>query len=226
MGAGLLCGVATRRFTLLDTAYFDALVDVVVAFERAELPLALVGGGASQAWIASLRTEGGARRLSDEASLRSALRRTRDLDFATRTDEPRALTILNDLAHGARGSAHVLGPRALRLGDVSIALTIQPSDLSGMAALYDVFLDGRSTIRLRAGAVTTAVPVVSLPHLFVTKLTRRGDKAKDLLDVTELWAAAESAGAAVDVSAVRRMLQDRPDALALLDELEQDRRDG
>ncbi len=155
--------MAPRRFTLLDAEYFDALVHVVRAFERADLPVALVGGGASQAWIASLRTESGARRLSDEAALRSALRRTRDLDFATRTDEARALHLLNELAREAR-HAHVLGPRALRLGEVSVALTIEPSDLSGMSALYDVFLDGRTELALRAGRESVAVPVVSLTH--------------------------------------------------------------
>jgi hypothetical protein len=45
-----------RRFTLLDHVYFDALFRVTEVLAAEGLPFALVGGGAVQAWIASLRT--------------------------------------------------------------------------------------------------------------------------------------------------------------------------
>ena len=208
-----------QRFTLLDDAYYDALRRVVEALEHEGLPYCLVGGGAAQAWIASLRTGAGARRLSDEPTLSGSLRKTRDLDFSTRVGEPEMLAILNRLAalHGDR--AHVMGPRVLRLGGVSLSFTLEPADLSGMASLYDVFLASRTMVRLRRGRVVDEVPTIGLEALLATKLTRRGDKAKDVLDVTELLASARDADRAVDLDVVRGLVQGQTEAITLLDEI-------
>ena len=59
--------------TLLDDAYYEALVRVSEALTDAGLPFALGGWGAAQA-RSILRTGGGQRRFSDEPVLRSALR--------------------------------------------------------------------------------------------------------------------------------------------------------
>jgi hypothetical protein len=69
------------------------------------------------------------------------------------------------------------------------------------------------------------VPVIAMSHLLVTKLTRRGDKSKDLLDVYELLQAARVEGVAPDLTTVRTLVAHRPDALALLDEIERARHD-
>ena len=119
------------RFTLLDDPYFSALRRVVAAFHEAGIPFCLVGGGAVQAWIATLRTREGGISLSEEPVLVTALRKTRDLDFATRSDEATALELLNQIAADGPGT-HVSGPRSARLGPVSVALTLHPDDLSGM----------------------------------------------------------------------------------------------
>lgn len=209
-----------RRFTLLDEVYYDALRQVTGALEREGLPFCLVGGGAAQAWIASLRTEGGARRLAEERVLETALRKTRDLDFATRADLARMTALLNSLAASTGAGAHVVGPRALRLGPVSVSLTLGPGDLSGMADLYDRFLASRTVLRLRRGNTVDEVPTIGIEALVATKLTRRGDKAKDILDVVELLAAARDAGRHVDLTAMRGFVGDRPEALSLLEEAE------
>jgi hypothetical protein len=208
-----------RRFTLLDDVYYEALRGVAEVLERREACYCLVGGGAAQAWIASLRTGDGARRIGEEPALPAALRKTRDLDFSTRMAPSEALGVLNGLAATHGPGAHVLGPRALRLGPVSVSLTLEPADLSGMEGLYDAFLESRATLRLRRGTEVEELQAIGLEELLATKLTRRGDKAKDLIDVANLMAAASEAGRAVDLNAVRRMVQGRPEAIALLDEI-------
>ena len=208
-----------QRFTLLDETYYDALCRVVDALEREGIPFCLVGGGAAQAWIASLRTGEGTRRLSDEPTLAGALRKTRDLDFSTRVGEAEMLVILNGLAALHGEGAHVLGPRALRLGGVSLSFTLEPADLSGMAILYDVFLASRTTLRLRRSRKVDEVPTIGLEALLATKLTRRGDKAKDVLDLTELLASARDAHRAVDLAMVRRLVEGQPEALSLPEEI-------
>ena len=72
------------RFTLLDDAYYEALLRVTAALQRRGVASCLVGGAAVQAWVATLRTTGGALRLGDEPTLSRMLRPTRDLDFAAR----------------------------------------------------------------------------------------------------------------------------------------------
>jgi hypothetical protein len=208
------------RFTLLDSEYFEALCSVCSALEREGLPFCLVGGAASQAWVASLRTGDGARRLSDEPVLHAALRRTRDLDFSTRAPPQTMLRVLNELAATSGTNADVLGPRALRLGHVSVAFTVDPSDLAGMEGMYEGFLRRRASVRLRRGSRVEEIPVIAFEDLLVTKLTRRGDKAKDIADVTQLLAAARDAGRSIDIDAIRRLLEERPEALELLREIE------
>ncbi len=209
-----------RRFTLLDDVYFDALLRVAEALAAEELPVALVGGGAAQAWIATLRTGEGVRRLSDEPLLRSTLRKTRDLDFASRADPVRMLVVLNRLAASQGHEAHVLGPRSVRLGPVSVSFTLGPEDLAGLGEYYDEFLSGRVAVRLRRGVQPVEVPAIGLAHLLATKLTRRGDKAKDLLDLAELSSALREAGRRPDLESVRRIVGHDPDALRLLAEIE------
>jgi len=211
-------GRVAGRFTLLDGAYYEALRVAVAALGDRGLPFCLVGGGASQAWIASLRTGEGKRRLSDEPVLRTALRPTQDLDFSTRADPADMLSVLNTLAAERGSGSHVLGPRSLRLGPVSVSFTLGPEDLSGMEAAYDAFLDSRTSLRIRRGRDVLEVPAIALEELLATKLTRRGDKAKDILDVTQLLAAVRVAERTVDLGAVRDLVRQHPDALALLDE--------
>lgn len=213
--------VSPRRFTLLDDVYYEALLAVADALAREGLPFCLVGGGASQAWIAALRTGQGARRLDDEPLLGTALRKTRDLDFATRAAPDEMLRILNVLASAGAGG-HVLGPRTLRLGPVSVSLTLGPAELSGMEALYDSFLASRTALRLRRGSGTDEVPAIGLEGLLVTKLTRRGDKAKDLFDLAQILTAARDVGRWPDLEAVRATLAGRSEALALLAEIVND----
>ncbi|MBN2497480.1 MAG: nucleotidyl transferase AbiEii/AbiGii toxin family protein [Deltaproteobacteria bacterium] len=209
------------RFTLLDEPYYRALCLVSEVLQRAGLDFCLVGGGAAQAWIASLRTDSGARSLAEEPRLRSALRKTRDLDFATRVDPAEMLPVLNELAAETGRDAHVLGARAMRLGPVAVSLTLGPEDLSGMSELYDDFLESRAPIRLRREARVDELPTIGLPELLATKLTRRGDKAKDILDVTQLLAALHDAWQTADLERLRRLVAQRPDALQLLAEIEQ-----
>ena len=54
----------------------------------------------------------------------------------------------------------------------------------------------------------------------MTKLTRRGDKAKDVLDVTQLLAAVRDAGGGLELGEVRRLLAGRAEALSLLDDID------
>ena len=114
----------------------------------------------------------------------------------------------------------MLGPRAMRLGPVSISLTLGPLDLSGMSDLYDTFLEQRRTIGLRAGNTVARVPTIDLAHLLVTKVTRRGDKAKDLLDVNEILGALRDAGQQVDLANVRLLVQGDAEARALIDQMD------
>ncbi|HEY3355298.1 MAG TPA: hypothetical protein VGQ83_18765 [Polyangia bacterium] len=208
-----------RRFTLLDDPFYRALQRVCQALADEGLPFCLVGGGAAQAWIASLRTGAGQRRLDEEPVLAGALRQTTDLDFATRADDARMVAVLNGLAAAHGSGAHVLGPRALRLGPVSIALTLSPADLSGMHEQYDRFLESRTDVRLRRGSLVDVFPTIGLEALLATKLTRRGNMAKDILDVGELLAAAREAGRSVDLAQVRPLVAGRPGALDLLDQI-------
>jgi hypothetical protein len=208
-----------RRFTLLDEPYYSALVRVTRALAESGLPFCLVGGGAAQAWIAHLRTGGGAQRLSEQPALESALRATRDLDFATRTDAGTMLRTLNELAVASGAGSHVLSPHALRLGLVSIAFTIEPDDLAGMADQYDRFLESRGPLRLRRGEQGDEIPTIGLAELVATKLSRRGDKAKDILDVAQIVEALADAGLALDLDRVRALVAGRPEALVLLDEI-------
>jgi hypothetical protein len=207
---GLPWSVA-EAFSLLDEVYYDALRRVTEVLEREGVPFCLVGGGASQAWIASLRTAGGRQRLSDEPLLTRALRRTRDLDFATRAEPARMLRVLNHLAASPGEGAHVLGPRAIRLGPVSVSFTLSPGDL-----------DSRTPLSLRRGPESDEVPTIGLEELLATKLTRRGDKAKNIVDVTQLLAASRDAGRIIVVATVHRLVGGRPDARALLAGLEQE----
>lgn len=207
------------RFTLLDDPYFSALRRVAAAFGEAGIPFCLVGGGAVQAWIATLRTKEGSVRLSEEPVLETALRKTQDLDFATRSDEGAAIKLLNRIAADAPGT-HVSGPRSARLGPVSVALTLHPDDLSGMAHLYDRFLDSRTTVRLKQGGEVDEFPAIALDELVVTKITRRGDKTKDLVDMAQLTEALKASGRSLDFTAIRSMLTGRTEALAILDDLE------
>lgn len=208
-----------RRFTLLDDVYYDALCTIVAALQEAKLPFCLVGGGANQAWVASLRTSGGERRIADEPILDAALRQTKDLDFSTRTDPATMVAILNRIVSTMGRGAHALGPRTLRLGPVAVAFTIGPDDLSGMVDLYDRFLSSRTVLRLRRGNSPDEIPAIGLEELLVTKLTRRGDKAKDMVDVVALLAAAGDAGHAVEIDAVRAMLGNNAEALGTLDDI-------
>lgn len=207
------------RFTLLDDPYFSALKRVASAFDEAGIPFCLVGGGAVQAWIATLRTNEGAISLSEEPMLETALRKTRDLDFTTRSDEGTAIKLLNRIAADAPGT-HVSGPRSARLGPVSVALTLHPDDLSGMAALYDRFLDSRTTVRLKQSGKIDEFPAIALEELVVTKITRRGDKTKDLVDIAQLAEALKASARSLDFSAIRSMLTGRSEALAILEDLE------
>lgn len=82
-----------------------------------------------------------------------------------------------------------------------------------MADRYDLFLDSREIVRVRSGRSADVIPVIGLDALLATELSRRGDKAKDLVDVGNLLAAARSAERSVDESAVRRYLGGDPGAL-------------
>ena len=100
-------------------------------------------------------------------------------------------------------------------------ISLGPEDLSGMHQQYDVFLDSRMPLRLRRTSAVDEVPTIGLEALLVTKLTRRGDKAKDILDVAQILAAARDTGHSIDLEAVRRMLAGNPEAIPLLDEIQQ-----
>lgn len=209
-----------KRFTLLDEPYYQALRRVTLHLQDQGLSFCLVGGGAVQAWTASLRTGDGARRIGEVPELQTDLRHTRDLDFATRCDGGTMMAILNELAAMSGAAAHVLGPRSLKLGPVSVAFTLEPADLSGMADHYDRFLQSRVPLHLRRGTERDEVPAIGLEELIATKLTRRGDKAKDLLDVTRLANALRDANRRVNLDVVRALVAGRADAIALTDELE------
>jgi len=131
------------------------------------------------------------------------------------------LVMLDALAAAHGPGAHVLGPRALRLGPVSVAFTLGPADLAGMSDRYDDFLASRTPVRLRRGASADEIPAIGVEALLATKLTRRGDKAKDLFDVTQLLAALADAGRSVDLEKVRRLVAGDAQALALLEEIAQ-----
>ncbi len=131
------------------------------------------------------------------------------------------LATFNALAASTGRGIHVLGPRALRLGPVAVSLTLGPEDLTDMSELYEPFLESRTPVRLRRGARVDEVPTIGLEELLATKLTRRGDKAKDILDVTQVLAALSDAGRRTDLEAVRRLVADRPEALRLLEEIVQ-----
>lgn len=206
------------RFTLLDDAYYDAILRVTQALAEHEVRACLVGGGASQLWIASLVSGAGERRVANEPALAVMLRATRDADFSLRCDAAQALALLNELAseHRGGGAAHVLGPRAMRLGPVQVSLTLGPEDLTGMADRYDWFLDSQETVRVRRGREPDAVPVIGLEALIATKLTRRGDKSKDLVDAGNLVAAARRAGRPVDPTIVASYLGEDAAAEAML----------
>jgi hypothetical protein len=88
------------------------------------------------------------------------------------------LAVLNGLASDVGAGAHVLGPRALRLGPVSIALTAGPDDLSGMSDVYDALLASRTALAMRRGAALEEIPTIGLAALVATKLTRKGDRPR------------------------------------------------
>lgn len=201
--------------------YFDALARVANALRGTGAPFCLVGGGAVQAWIATLRTDEGQRSLSNEPLLESALRKTRDLDFATRSGEADMTRLLNSIAAESSAGAHVLGPRSLRIGPVAVSLTLGPDDLSGMSELYDRFLESRTPVRLKRASRVEEFPAIGLEELIATKITRRGDKAKDLVDVGQLLAALRAAGRSPDFAGVRLLVDSRPDAVRWLEELEE-----
>ena len=75
-----------------------------------------------------------------------------------------------------------------------------------MSDRYDDFLASRTPVRLRRGASADEIPAIGVEALLATKLTRRGDKAKDLFDVTQLLAALADAGRSVDLEKVRRLV--------------------
>ncbi len=206
------------RFTLLDDAYYDAILRVTEALAEHGVRACLVGGGASQVWIASLLSGAGERRVASEPALAVMLRATRDADFSLRCAPEQSVLLLNELASEFRGpgAAHVLGPRAMRLGPVQVSLTLGPEDLTGRADRYDRLLDSRQTVRVRRGREPDAVPVIGLEALIATKLTRRGDKSKDLVDVGNLLAAAGRAGRPVDAAIVTGYLGDDAAAEAML----------
>jgi hypothetical protein len=91
-----------------------------------------------------------------------------------------------------------------------------------MEELYDELLDSRTPLSLRRGPESDEVPTIGLEELLATKLTRRGDKAKDIVDVTQLLAASRDAGRIIVVATVHRLVGGRPDARALLAGLEQE----
>jgi hypothetical protein len=130
------------------------------------------------------------------------------------------LALLNGLAAAVGREVHVLGPRALRVGAVSVALTLGPEDLSGMSDRYDAFLQSRTRLLLRRGATPDEVPAIGIEALLATKLTRRGDKAKDLVDVTRILDAARVAGRPLDRRRVGELVGRDAEALALLGEIE------
>ena len=78
----------------------------------------------------------------------------------------------------------------------------------------------RRTIGLRAGNTVARVPTIDLAHLLVTKVTWRGDKAKDLLDVNEILGALRDAGQQVDLANVRLLVQGDAEARALIDQMD------
>lgn len=206
------------RFTLLDDVYYDAILRVSEALAEHGVRSCLVGGGASQVWIASLASGAGERRIATEPALGLMLRATRDADFSLRCEPEQSLVVLNELAgaHRGEGLAHVIGPRAMRLGPVQVSLTLGPDDLTGMAERYDRFLSSREPVHLRRGRDVDAIPVIGLEALLATKLTRRGDKSKDLLDAGNLVAAARRAGRPVDLALVSEHLGGDEAAEALL----------
>jgi hypothetical protein len=209
-----------RRFTLLDQPYYNAARLVSELLTVKGMPACLVGGGAVQAWIASLRTGDGARRLSDAPLLVTTLRQTRDLDFATRADEATMLALLNELASTLGAGTHVLGPRAVRLGPVAVSFTLGPEDLSGMSARYDAFLVSRAPLHLRRSAELDELPTIGLEELVATTLTRRGDKAKDLVDLGNLAAALRDAGKRPDIERIAQLVDREDSAICLLNQLE------
>jgi hypothetical protein len=109
----------------------------------------------------------------------------------------------------------------MRLGPIALSFTLGPEDLSGMSEQYDELLESRSSVRLRRGTLPHDFPVIGLAELIATKLTRRGDKAKDLIDVEQLVAALRDVGRTVDLAPARRLVARDVAARELLDDLAQ-----
>lgn len=209
--------MAGAKFNLLNPAYWEALVDVVDLLESQEIPYAVVGGAAAQIWICSLLSGNGLSSIDGSADIPLRLRTTRDVDLSTRAEAAHVLEALNRLAATARPPITVLSPRAARVRQVLVNLTLEPMDVSGFSMHYDAFLERAQRITLRRGAEHLTARVISLPDLLATKLSRRGNQAKDLLDVDALCLSLLEARQTVPARNVRAILETATDE-ALMDD--------
>lgn len=210
----MIPGMPGGKFNLLDPAYWEALCDAVEGLERAGIDCVVVGGSAVQVWMAVLYTSSGELSITDVSELEYMLRSTRDVDLSARAKPEEALSAWNRLAATARPPAEVLSPRAARLRKISLNLTLEPQDVTGFAELYDVILERATRVQLRRQNRWLYLKVASLEDLFGTKLTRKGNQAKDLVDLDNLCASLSSAGQKVQLAPVREYLDEQ--GLALL----------
>lgn len=194
------------KFNLLDQPYWDALADVSEGLRTQGIDYAVVGGAAAQIWIAVLQTRRGLDSVTDAPDLQFLLRETRDIDLSTRAPSGDLLAALNRVAATSRPPVDVLSVRALRMRGVFVNLTLEPSDVSGFQDKYDKILERAVEVRLRRQNQVLHLRVESLEDLFGTKLTRKSNQAKDLLDLDRLGACLLDSGQKVSLAIVQEFL--------------------
>lgn len=198
--------MAREKFNILHGVFWEALRDVVDAFERQGVPYAVVGGTAAQVWIAAMLTREGDLSVDEPVEVALRLRTTRDVDLSTRSTAAEVLEVLNVLAATSRPPVTVLSPRAARLREVLVNLTLEPSDVSGFSEHYDGMLSRAVTLRIRRGTEVLEPRVVALADLLATKLSRKSIQAKDLLDVDAICATLQESGRRVSCRVIQEVL--------------------
>ena len=185
--------------------------------ERAGLDYCIVGGAAAQIWNASLLTGNGKVSLDRQPELAFRLRTTRDIDVSTESDPSDMLQILNGWASLGKAPISVLSPRAIKLREILINITLEPADVTGFVERYHQILANSSPLQLRKGNRLLSVRVEALEDLMATKLTRKGNQAKDLVDLDNLLTSLREARRTADLASLRSWLREDSGALALLE---------
>jgi len=212
-----------NAYTIQDEIFLDALEIIHTNFD--EIPYAIVGGGAVQAYSTSVTIKTtGLNSVKEVNGLSLILRKTGDIDLSFNGDAAELSKKFNLIIERTSGvyCFHSFYKRFViqeGLRRFNLNYQTEPDDLKGIASYYFDIIQTAMRIKLPYKNKIITVKIARPEYLIVSKLTRA--KPKDQVDIMLLLKTMEADNYPFDSEEVRSILKsvNKPEKYDILAEL-------